>query len=195
MAKNQNDQALSGTIRVGKIHQLQKRINENAALVDAVTDRLVHDYCLQLDEYMAYIKNILEDTQNPPTDAELDDFTLNLPVLLYFAGEAQESLGIKEDVAKAVKQEVYNQAYEMATGTIADKTAAAELATQTEFVAHVAYNRAYKKVKLRMEAANETLQSIKKVISRRMAEYQLSGVDSGRIGGTNGQTRHFNQRV
>ena len=185
MAKRSNESALSANIRVGKIHQLQKRINENASLIDAVVDRLVRDYCRQLDEYMEHIKNILDDTANPPTDKELDDFTLNLPVLLYFAGEAQESLGIKEDVAKAVKQELYNQAYEAASGTIGDKTAAAELATQNEFVCHVAYSRAYKKVKLRMEAANETLQSVKKVISRRMAEYQLSGVDSGRIGGTN----------
>ena len=112
MAKRSNESALSANIRVGKIHQLQKRINENASLIDAVVDRLVHDYCRQLDEYMEHIKNILEDTANPPTDKELDDFTLNLPVLLYFAGEAQESLGIKEDVAKAVKQELYNQAYE-----------------------------------------------------------------------------------
>jgi len=34
-----------------------------------------------------------------------------------------------------------------------------------------------------MEAANETLQSVKKVISRRMVEYEVARVDSGRIGG------------
>jgi len=182
MAKG-NEIALSGEINVGKIRQLQKRIDANSDIVNSIVDRLVSDYCKPLDEYMEFIRNILNDTANPPTDQELDDFILNLPVLLYFTGEAQEALGIKEDVAKAIKQELYNEIYDKSTGTIADKTAAAELATQNEYIAHIAYQRAYKKVKLRMEAANEMLQSVKKVISRRMVEYEVARVDPGRIGG------------
>ena len=182
MAKG-NEIALSGEIKVGKIRQLQKRIDANSDIVDSIVNRLVSDYCKPLDEYMEFIRNILNDAVNPPTDRELDDFVLNIPVLLYFTGEAQEALGIKEDVARAVKQELYNEIYEKSTGTIADKTAAAELATQNEYIAHVAYQRAYKKIKLRMEAANEMLQSVKKVISRRMVEYEVARVDPGRIGG------------
>jgi len=182
MAKG-NEIALSGEINVGKIRQLQKRIDANSDIVDSIVNRLVSDYCKPLDEYMEFIRNILNDTANPPTDRELDDFALNIPVLLYFTGEAQEALGVKEDVAKAVKQELYNEIYEKSTGTIADKTAAAELATQNEYIAHIAYQRAYKKVKLRMEAANEMLQSVKKVISRRMVEYEVARVDPGRVGG------------
>jgi uncharacterized protein YukE len=182
MAKG-NEIALSGEINVGKIRQLQKRIDANSDIVDSIVNRLVSDYCKPLDEYMEFIRNILNDTANPPTDRELDDFTLNIPVLLYFTGEAQEALGVKEDVAKAIKQELYNEIYDKSTGTIADKTAAAELATQNEYIAHIAYQRAYKKVKLRMEAANEMLQSVKKVISRRMVEYEVARVDPGRVGG------------
>lgn len=182
MAKG-NEIALSGEINVGKIRQLQKRIDANSDIVDSIVNRLVSDYCKPLDEYMEFIRNILNDTANPPTDQELDDFILNLPVLLYFTGEAQEALGVKEDVAKAVKQELYNEIYDKSTGTIADKTAAAELATQNEYIAHIAYQRAYKKVKLRMEAANEMLQSVKKVISRRVVEYEVARVDPDRIGG------------
>ena len=182
MAKG-NEIALSGEIEVGKIRQLQKRIDANSDIVNSIVNRLVSDYCKPLDEYMEFIRNILNDTVNPPTDRELDDFILNIPVLLYFTGEAQEALGVKEDVAKAVKQELYNEIYDKSTGTIADKTAAAELATQNEYITHIAYQRAYKKIKLRMEAANETLQSVKKVISRRMVEYEVARVDSGRIGG------------
>jgi len=182
MAKG-NEIALSGEIEVGKIRQLQKRIDANSDIVNSIVNRLVSDYCKPLDEYMEFIRNILNDTANPPTDRELDDFTLNIPVLLYFTGEAQEALGVKEDVAKAIKQELYNEIYDKSTGTIADKTAAAELATQNEYIAHIAYQRAYKKIKLRMEAANEMLQSVKKVISRRMVEYEVARVDPGRIGG------------
>ena len=183
MAKKISESALSGNINAGKVRSLQKRIDENSDLVNSIVNRLVSEYCRSLDEYMQFIRNILNDTANPPTDRELDDFALNIPVLIYFTGEAQEALGIKEDVAKAVKQELYNEVYDKATGTIADKSAAAELATQNEYIAHIAYQRAYKKVKLRMEAANETLQSIKKIISRRMVEYEVARVDPGRVGG------------
>ena len=182
MAKG-NEAALSGEIEVGKVRQLQKRIDANSDIIDDIVNRLVSEYCKPLDEYMDFIRGILNDTANPPNDRELDDFTLNIPVLLYFTGEAQEALGVKEDVAKAIKQELYNEVYDKSTGTIADKTAAAELATQNEYIAHIAYQRAYKKIKLRMEAANETLQSIKKVISRRISEYDMSKVDPSRIGG------------
>lgn len=182
MAK-ENNEALSSDIDVSKVRQIQRRVNSNSELIDSIVDRLVADHCEPLDNYMKFVQNILQDTANPPTDKELDDFVLNIATLLYFAGEAQESLGIKEDVAKAIKMELYNEVYDKAQGTIADKTSKAELATQAEYISHTAYARAYKKVKLRVEAGNEVLQSVKKVISRRMSEYELSRVDPGRIGG------------
>ena len=182
MAKGK-EVALTGEIEVGKVRQLQKRIDNNSDIIESIVNKLVSDYCKPLDNYMEFIRGVLNDHDNPPTDRELDDFTLNIPVLLYFTGEAQESLGIKEDIAKAVRLELFNETFDKSTGTIADKTASSELATQNEFIAHMAYQRAYKKIKLRMEAANETLQSIKKVISRRISEYEVARVDLGRIGG------------
>lgn len=183
MGKHLNNSALSNEIDIAKVNEIQRRINDNSIFIDSVVSKLVANYCKQLDEYVKLIKEILDDKDNPPTDEELDDFTLNLPTLLYFTGEAQESLGIKEDIAKAIKQELYNNTYNGEKGTIADKTAKAELATQNEYIVHVAYHRAYLKIKLRMDLANELLQSVKKVISRRMVEYETTRVDSGRIGG------------
>ena len=172
---------LTADVEVSPVRKIQRRVDTNSEIIDGIVDRLVSQYCAPLDDYMNRIREILADEANPPTDSELDNFALNIPVLLYFTGEAQEALGIREDVAKAIKQELYNEAYDKADGTIGDKTAVAELATQNEYIAHVAYQRAYKKVKLRMEAANEALQSVKKVISRRMVEYEVARVDMDRI--------------
>lgn len=183
MARSTKDSALCQEIDMDAVRQLQRRVNNNAKIIDEIANKLVSSYCTQLDDYMAFIKGILDDTNNPPTDKELDDFVMNLSVLLYYAGEGQESLGIKEDVAKAVKMELYNETFDEAVGTVADKTAQAELATQNEYIVHVAYARAYKKIKLRAEAGNEVLQSMKKIISRRSQEYALTGVDPARIGG------------
>ena len=175
--------ALSHEIESKKILELQNRIDDNSKLLDEIVNKLVLEYCKPLDDYVAFIKSILDDTSNPPTDLELDDFILNLPVLLYFTGEAQESLGIREDIAKAIRQELYNKAFDNATGTIADKTAEAELAVQNEQITQIAYQRAYRKVKLRMEAGYELHQSVEKVITRRGQEYEMTRIDTARIGG------------
>lgn len=183
MAKKDTDLSLAGEIDNEAIRQIQQRIQTNSRALDTVVNKLVSDYCRPLDEYLTLIKDILDDKRVPPTDQELDDFTLNLPVLLYFTGEAQESLGIKEDVARAIKTEVYNEVFNASSGTIADKTAKAELASQNEGITHLVHQRAYKKVKLRMEAANEVLQSVKKVVSRRISEYEMTRVSPERISG------------
>lgn len=139
---------LANEIETKKIELLQDRINNNSKLINDLTNKLVADYCKQLDDYVRFIQSILQDDKHPPTAQELDDFVMTLPVLLYFAGEAQENLGIKQDVAKAVKQEKYNEVYrELQKGTISDKTSKAELAVQSEEVTRIIYDRAYKIVK------------------------------------------------
>ena len=172
---------LAEEIETKKIEVLQDRIDNNSKLINDLTNKLVADYCKQLDDYVRFIQSILQDDKHPPTAQELDDFCLNLPVLLYFAGEAQENLGIKTDVAKAVKQEKYNEIYQEVKGTIADKTAKSELAAQSETITHIIYDRSYKIVKNKLEYASELLQSVKKVITRRTTELELGKVDSGRF--------------
>lgn len=166
------------------VEPIQDRIESNSTLIDEIVNKLVADYCKPLDDYVRQIQFIISDTANPVTDEELDDFVMNLPVFLYFAGESQEALGIREDVAKAIRAELYNSTFDKSEGTVAAKTAVAELACQTETVIQIAYSRAYKKVKLRMEIGNELLQSIKKVVTRRTEACKLSGVDGGRINGS-----------
>ena len=187
MAKKENSKALSTDIDKTAIEKIQNRVDNNTVLIREVVDSLVAEFCESLDNYMSFIQDVLNDDENPPIDAELDDFALKIPVLLYFTSNAQETLGIKEDVAKAIRQELYNSAYELATGTVADKTAAAELASQNEALAHIAYSRAYKVCKAKCEAAYEVLNSVKKVISRRVAEYELSNGIPGGIGGHDGK--------
>lgn len=172
-------QALSNKLDPKEARRIVDRVDTNSQLIEEIVDKLVRTYCGQLDDYLAQIDRILTQQEFPVTDIQLDDFTLNLPVLLYFVGEAQESLGIKEDVSNAIRQEVYNKVREKASGTIADKDSAAELATQAETIVATAYKRAYRKVKLRMEAAYEVLNSVKKVMSRRIAEYEINTVDGG----------------
>lgn len=168
---------LAKEIDTDKIKDIQKRIENNSKLIDEIVTNLVNDYCKQLDDYIKFIQSVLQDIEHPPTDLELDDFVMNLPVLLFFVGQGQESLGVKLDTAKAIKQEKYNSIYNNLTkGTINDKQSKAELEVQEEEIVRIAYDRAYKIIKYKLEMGNELLQSVKKVISRRTAEISLSNV-------------------
>ena len=74
--------------------------------------------------------------------------------------------------------ELYNQVHQRTKGTIADKQAASEAATLEEDIVYKAYQRSYKRIKQKLEAAYELLASVKKVIGRRETEMQLSGMTS-----------------
>lgn len=150
------------------------KIEANGDIIDNMVNETITKYTLQLDEYMGFVKQLLEDTTRPPTTEELDDIIMNLPVLLYFTAAGQETVGVKEDVAKAFRRELYNKQYGEASGTVGDKTAYAELETRSEELVEIAYKRAYRKIKLRLELANETLQSVKKVLTRRMEDIDIA---------------------
>ncbi len=173
--------ALTSDIDTGVIKEMQEIVSKNSDTINEIVNQLVADYCKNLDDYVKYINKAIQDQEHPVTAQELDDFVIQLPILLYFAGEAQENLGINEDIAKAKKMEKYNNIYNQVNGTIADKTAKSEIASQTEYLTHIIYNRAYKIVKSKLEAAYELLNSCKKVISRRMTESELANMDEGRF--------------
>ncbi len=174
MSKLKAEQLLLNT-DAQKVKETEIRIEDNASKVDEIVNRLVNDYAKQLDDYVRVCSEIIMDKENPPTDEELDDMCMTIPCYLYFISEGQEALGLREDVAKAIKMELYNNTYEKAIGTIADKTATAELASQHEYIVHSCYQRAYKQLKMRYEIGLELLNSVKKVISRRQNALNLTG--------------------
>ena len=152
---------------------IMNKVDNTAFVIKEISDKLVSEYCEDLDDEMCYIRNCL--SNNEMTDQMLETYIMTLANLLYFTGSAQEDLGIKEDTCKAIRQEVYSKAREQATGkTVADKTAQAELIAQAETMTLAIYSRAYKKVKLRMDAGYEMLNSLKKVMNKRITEMELS---------------------
>ena len=152
---------------------IMKNVDNISDTIKEISDKLVTKYCDDLDDLMIDIKSIL--TNDTMTDSYLETAILDLANTLYFTGSAQEDLGIKEDTCKAIRQEVYSKAREQATGkTVADKTAQAELIAQAETMTLAIYSRAYKKVKLRMDAGYEMLNSLKKVMNKRITEMELS---------------------
>lgn len=153
-------------------------VEEDFKHLQEVINSIIQPYCRSLDHYIEFITQCLRDVENPPTTQELEDFCMRLATEIYWAGSMCEHLGIKDDISKAIYKEVYNTHRDRQEGTVADKNSLAELASQQEFLVNVCYSRAYKIMKGKVENAQELLGSIKKVMSSRLLEMELT-----RIGG------------
>lgn len=168
-------------IKLDKVKSIQLHIEDNSKTINDIVDSIIKPYSKDLDEYVLFIKDCLQDGQNPPTDTELEDFCMNLSTYIYFASGMTEQLGIRDDIAKAVYKETYhNIRQEQDKGTVADKDSVAELNSQQELLTSICYTRAWKTMKAKVESAQELLQSCKKVLTRRMTEMELC-----RLGGNN----------
>lgn len=163
-----------------KVDDIRKHVEDDSSQIDNIVNDIIKPYCKPLDEYVEFIRDLLKDGENPPTDQELDDMCINLATRIYFAGGLCEQLGIRDDISKAVYKEMYHASRaSVEKGTVADKDSLAELASQQEYIISGVYTRAYKMMKSKVENAQELLQSIKKIIGRRMQETELT-----RIGGS-----------
>ena len=149
-------------------------IDESSKNLDELVNLIVNKSCSELDDYVRYVKALLDDETKPITNLELDDIVMTLPTLLYFASSNQEIVGLREDIAKMTETEAYNIALQEAEGTVQDKQASAKLQTQNETLTTIVYQRATRQIKARTESALEVLQSCKKVLSRRLVEFELS---------------------
>ena len=161
-----------------EIHNIKEDVEGKSTIIDEIVNSIIQPYCKDLDNYVLFIKDCLKDGENPPpTDAELDDFCMNLSTYIYFAGGMVEQLGIRDDIAKAVYKETYNTARQnQDKGTVADKDSIAELNSQQELLTSICYTRAWRTMKSKVENAQELLQSCKKVLSRRMTEAELTKI-------------------
>lgn len=149
-------------------------ISSNSQTVEDIVQRIIKGSCEELDNYVDYVHSVIADENNEIPTALLEDMTLVLPTLLYRVSEMSERIGIREDIAKAVKQEIYNNILETPGGKSTEKKIKAEQNTQSENLTLIIYQRAYKSIKAKMDYGIEILQSVKKILSRRIAELDVS---------------------
>ena len=163
-------------IDINALNGLRLKVEDNSHVIDNIVKDIVEPYVKDLDAYIIFIRECLKDGENPPTDYELEDFCMNLSTYIYFASGMCEQLGIRDDIAKAVYREAYNNARDNASGTVQDKNMLAELEVQQEQVISMCYTRCYKVVKAKVESAQELLSSCKKCLTRRMSEQELTRI-------------------
>ena len=156
------------------IRKNQKSVETDFTELNEIIERILKPYSKSLDDYVRVITEALHDINNPPTTSDLDYYCMHLSTDIYWASSISEQLGIKDDISKALYKEMYNTVRDNSNGTVADKNTLAELSSQQEYLTNVCYNRAYRIMKAKVDSAQELLQSIKKVLSHRINEENLT---------------------
>ena len=163
-----------------QINFVEQQAELNSAVYTGISDKLVVAYSSDLDALMENIK--VDCVEHEPSDKQLEAYTMELSNALYFIGQKLETVGIKEDITKMAAKEAYNNAYmdHMDAGagnkkpTVAELTALAEDDSKYQTVINSIYSRVYRQLKYKVDAAYEMLSSLRKIISKRMQENQLS---------------------
>lgn len=171
--------------------ELDRQTIKNAKNVNDIVLNIVNKVTGELDALVFTIKEDLKKGAVISTET-LERYALEISVYLYYLGQSQEYIGLRHDVSKAIYKERYAEAYANAIGTISDKTAYAENEVNYEFVEQSINERAYKRLKIKIENATELLQTIKKIISRRIAEYNLTNVSGADIENMQVSKKEFN---
>lgn len=146
------------------------KVNDLSDKLNYIVDDIVNKYSEPLDNYVKKVNTLLR-SEKDISETDLEDIVLNLSTVLYFAQTGQERLGIKEDVSKMIRAEVYNSCYADSKGTTAQKSSIAFLESKQEAIIAAIYQRAYKGLKARVDAGLEVLNSVKKVLTLRITSY------------------------
>lgn len=165
-----------------KMVQLLEQTEQNVEYFNKVTKQVADAYSTELDSLIRDFRQKQQQYDALPIDY-IEKLYMELSGILYFMGDQLEQLGIHNDMSKAAKQEIYNKAYlsnqvkdtdKRNKTTVAENVAVAEQESQYETIVNSIYDRAYKILKYKIDAGFEILNTLRKVISRRMQEIDLT---------------------
>lgn len=155
-------------------------VEENAWLVQGTVMKIVNDITSQLDGILSSIyKDIIQDGVETATDAQIEQKFMELANCLYFTNEQADRLAISDGVSKIGMKTAYNEAYlnpvlDKAKPTIAELQASAENRTLYDTALNETYSKAYKMVKAKVEYGQVMLNTLSKILSRRMSMMEMS---------------------
>jgi hypothetical protein len=171
------------SVNVDKVKQLISNTETNVDYFNSTIVQVVKKHSESLDNLMSdlYIECIKN--KNAVTSV-LEQYYLELSNMIYFMIEKLEQLSVFADMSKSASKEVYSKSYlsnqvkESGTGknktTVAELQAQAEIDAQYEMVVSSIYEHAYKIVKGKIDSGKDMMNTLRKIITHRMNEEQLS---------------------
>ena len=135
--------------------------------IESFVRKTVDEVCKDLDAEIGYVSENL----GKLTDSQLMLEAMKLPTIIYSVYQHLEVIGSKADTAKVVTEHKYNEKFvSLTSGTVDFKKAVASSEVSESELYVVGYQRAYKLIQGRIQAAYELVNSAKKILSYREAE-------------------------
>lgn len=135
---------------------------------------IIEFYSADLDSMMEKLKTLISSTSPENLNInELQYYFLQLTNILYFITSNVEKIGLLMDMANmsykdAFNTSLLNNSSTDAKVTVAKLNALADKDTLSESVVNFIYSRTYKILKAKLDAANEMIKTLSKIISYRM---------------------------
>lgn len=155
--------------------KLAERVNEIDKHSEAITKlvaQVIKPATADLDDVMAKINNTVKDGDAPLPI--LEDLLLTLTSQIYRTTVRVETIGVQADMSRAVYTDEYQNAIRNATGTVQEKAAKADIVSQYSALAMDIRSRAYKIGKGKLDAAENMMNALRKVITSRITERERS---------------------
>lgn len=169
-----------------ELEQRMEDIEENVSYVDTMMNSIIKEYSKDIDEIMQKISLDVLQIDYPAINT-IEKYFMELSNVLYFTCEKVERLGIYDSLSKSRAQEVYNTRYlEVTSGagkkpTVGETQAMSENEALYDKTLNDIYNRAYKVLKSKMQAAETMVSTLSKVLSHRMQESQMTTTQTERV--------------
>lgn len=160
----------------------QSNINSSSEICNEILNLLVNECVKDLDAYICQISTNFNDILKI-NNVVLDNFILNIPMLIYYTHSKLEQLGLKHDLSAVERKRRVSDIIaknEMNLKNKSEKQLEADLQTIDIAILEDIYDRAYKIVKSKIDTAYELLASCKKIMSRRIEELKVEHSDTCR---------------
>lgn len=173
-------------MNIEECQAVMSQYDNDMKYVETMSNDIVNSRTADLDNLMRDIQTDIIQVKDPDIKL-LEKYFLELTNALYFINPYCESLGFYEDISKSGLKMKYNRAYSenqiMNTikgikTTVADNQLAAENASMTENIVSLIYSRSFRIIKVKLDAANEMVRTLSKIISSRMSERQLASYNA-----------------
>lgn len=157
------------------IEEIDNKINRNCDIVSSMIKDNVDDITNDLDYNVDKVNKELKKDITLISNESLHNYILRITTSLYYVYDNLENLGIRCDIAKAVYKDSYNTHFlSLSKGTIEDKKQFAELNSSYEHILKMINDRSYKIINGKIERAIEIINSLKKILSSRMTESEIT---------------------
>lgn len=180
------------SIDTTKLEEYMNSIQSSVSEFNSITEKIIRENSSDLDSLMADLKEAVTQEEAASTDT-IERYYAELSNLLYFMADRLERLSVYKDMSKAKNKEAYNRAYlsfsaekdekGKSVRTVNENTALAETESQYDSTVSLIYASVYDAVKLKADAAQEMVSTLKNILKKRMNEMYLNGQLSGMRGG------------